>query len=75
MKKMKLPPLTAVIEEGEDGYFVATCPELDVMSQGKTRKDAEVMIGMNPSARLLTRFSQCLQPHLAIQVVGNYRLP
>lgn len=42
---MKLPPLTAVVEEGEDGYFVATCPELDVVSQGKTRQEAEVMIG------------------------------
>lgn len=40
----KMPPLTAVIEEGEDGFFVATCPELDVVSQGKTRRQAEAMV-------------------------------
>ena len=43
-RKPKLPPLTAVIEPGVDGYFVATCPELDVASQGKTRKEAEDMV-------------------------------
>ncbi len=43
-RKPKLPPLTAVIEPGVDGYFVATCPELDVTSQGKTRKEAEDMV-------------------------------
>ncbi len=41
---LKLPPLTAVIEPGVDGFFVATCPELDVVSQGKTRKEAENMV-------------------------------
>lgn len=40
---MKLPPLTAVIER-EDEWFVATCPELGVASQGKTIEEAEAMI-------------------------------
>lgn len=31
--------LTAVIERDED-WFVATCPEVDVVSQGKTVEDA-----------------------------------
>ena len=31
--------LTAVIER-EDDWFVATCPEVDVVSQGKTIEDA-----------------------------------
>jgi predicted RNase H-like HicB family nuclease len=43
-RKLKLPALTAVIEPGVDGFFVATCPELDVVSQGKTRKEAEDMV-------------------------------
>jgi predicted RNase H-like HicB family nuclease len=43
-RKPKLPPLTAVIEPGVDGYFVATCPELDLVSQGKTHKEAEEML-------------------------------
>jgi predicted RNase H-like HicB family nuclease len=30
---------TAVIER-EDDWFVATCPEVDVVSQGKTIEDA-----------------------------------
>ncbi|MEW5980095.1 MAG: type II toxin-antitoxin system HicB family antitoxin [Acidobacteriota bacterium] len=42
-QKPKLPALTVVIEPGVDGYFVATCPELEVVSQGKTRKEAENM--------------------------------
>lgn len=41
---MKLPPLTAIIERGEDGWFVATCPELDITSQGETPEHAEAMI-------------------------------
>ena len=40
---MKLPPLTAVIEKDED-WYVATCPELGVASQGQTIKEAESMI-------------------------------
>lgn len=40
---MKLPPLTAVIERDEN-WFVATCPELGVASQGKTIEEAEAMI-------------------------------
>lgn len=31
--------LTAVIERDDD-WFVATCPEVDVVSQGKTVEDA-----------------------------------
>jgi predicted RNase H-like HicB family nuclease len=40
---MKLPPLTAVIEKDED-WFVATCPELGVASQGHSIEEAEAMI-------------------------------
>ena len=40
---MKLPKLTAVIEkEGE--WYVATCPELGVASQGRDLDEAEAMI-------------------------------
>jgi predicted RNase H-like HicB family nuclease len=40
---MKLPKLTVVIEkEGE--WYVATCPELNVASQGRTFDEAEAMI-------------------------------
>jgi predicted RNase H-like HicB family nuclease len=41
--KLKLPPLTAVIEKDED-WFVATCPELGVASQGRSIEEAEAMI-------------------------------
>lgn len=41
---MKLPPLTAIIELGEDGRYVAICPELDIASQGETPEHAEAMI-------------------------------
>jgi predicted RNase H-like HicB family nuclease len=38
-----LPSLTAVI--GKDGnWYVSTCPELGVASQGKTRKEAYAML-------------------------------
>lgn len=40
---MKLPKLTAVIER-ENDWFVATCPELGVASQGRTIEEAEKMI-------------------------------
>lgn len=40
---VKLPKLTGVIER-EDDWFVATCPELGVASQGRTIKEAEQMI-------------------------------
>jgi hypothetical protein len=36
---MKLPKLSAVIER-EDDWFVATCPELGVASQGRTIEEA-----------------------------------
>ena len=37
---MLIPPLTAIIEQ--DGpWFVVTCPELDVVSQGSTAQEAE----------------------------------
>jgi predicted RNase H-like HicB family nuclease len=37
---MIIPPLTAIIEQ--DGpWFVVTCPELDVVSQGATAQEAE----------------------------------
>lgn len=37
---MELPRLTAVIEK-EDKWYVATCPELGVASQGRTNEEAE----------------------------------
>jgi predicted RNase H-like HicB family nuclease len=40
---MKLPKLTAVIEK-EGKWYVATCPELGIASQGHSLEDAEAMI-------------------------------
>ncbi len=40
---IELPSLTAVIQK-EGGWFVSTCPELGVASQGKTRKEAHAML-------------------------------
>ncbi len=40
---IELPSLTAVIQR-ENGWFVSTCPELGVASQGKTRKEAYAML-------------------------------
>jgi predicted RNase H-like HicB family nuclease len=40
---MKLPKLTAVIEK-EGKWYVATCPELGVASQGRSFEQAEDMI-------------------------------
>lgn len=40
---MKLPGLTAVIEK-EGGWYVATCPELGVASQGRSFEEAEAMV-------------------------------
>ena len=40
---IQLPSLTAVIEK-EGHWFVSTCPELGVASQGKTRKEAYSML-------------------------------
>ncbi|MEP6741308.1 MAG: type II toxin-antitoxin system HicB family antitoxin [bacterium] len=40
---MKLPKLTAVIEK-EGKWYVATCPELGVASQGKSFEEAEAMV-------------------------------
>ena len=40
---MKLPKLTAVIEK-EGKWYVATCPELGVASQGRSFEEAEAMI-------------------------------
>jgi predicted RNase H-like HicB family nuclease len=39
----KIPALTAVIEK-EGKWYVATCPELGVASQGRTVKEAHTMI-------------------------------
>ena len=40
---IELPSLTAVIQK-EQTWYVATCPELGVASQGKTRKEAHAML-------------------------------
>jgi predicted RNase H-like HicB family nuclease len=41
---MTPPKPTAVIEPGEDGWYVANCPELGIVSQGETPEHAEKMI-------------------------------
>jgi predicted RNase H-like HicB family nuclease len=43
MKRKLKVSLTAVIQRSEK-YFVALCPELDVVSQGKTVEEAKVNI-------------------------------
>jgi predicted RNase H-like HicB family nuclease len=40
---IKLPSLSAVIHK-ELGWYVSTCPELDVPSQGKTRNKVYAML-------------------------------
>ena len=40
---IELPSLTALIQK-EETWFVSTCPELGVASQGKTRKEAHAML-------------------------------
>ena len=40
---MRLPKLTAVIEK-EGKWYVATCPELGVASQGRSNQEAESML-------------------------------
>jgi len=40
---IELPSLTAVIQK-EEGWYISTCPELGVASQGKTRKEAYAML-------------------------------
>ena len=41
---LKLPKLTAVIEPGDDGWHVTSCPELGIVSQGETPERMEEMI-------------------------------
>ena len=40
---IELPSLSAVIGK-ENNWYVSTCPELGVASQGKTRKEAYAML-------------------------------
>ena len=40
---IEIPSLTAVIQKDE-AWYVSTCPELGVASQGKTRKEAHAML-------------------------------
>ncbi len=40
---IELPSLTAVIQK-EERWFVSSCPELGVASQGKTRREAYEML-------------------------------
>jgi predicted RNase H-like HicB family nuclease len=40
---IELPSLTSVVQR-ESSWFVSTCPELGVASQGKTRKEAHAML-------------------------------
>jgi len=40
---IELPSLTAVIQK-EEGWYISTCPELGVASQGKIRKEAYAML-------------------------------
>jgi predicted RNase H-like HicB family nuclease len=40
---IELPSLTAVIQKDER-WYVSSCPELGIASQGKTRKEAYAML-------------------------------
>ena len=40
---IELPSLTAVIQKDE-AWYVSTCPELGVASQGRTRKESYAML-------------------------------
>ena len=40
---IELPSLSAVVQK-EENWYVSTCPELGVASQGKTRKEAYAML-------------------------------
>lgn len=40
---IEFPSLTAVIQRDKD-WYVSTCPELGVASQGRTRKEAYAML-------------------------------
>jgi predicted RNase H-like HicB family nuclease len=40
---IELPSLTAVVQR-EARWYVSSCPELGVASQGKTRKEAHAML-------------------------------
>jgi predicted RNase H-like HicB family nuclease len=40
---IELPSLTAVIQK-DASWYVSTCPELGIASQGKTRKEAYAML-------------------------------
>jgi predicted RNase H-like HicB family nuclease len=40
---IELPSLTAVIQK-EEGWYVSTCPEFGLASQGKTAKEAHAML-------------------------------
>jgi predicted RNase H-like HicB family nuclease len=40
---IELPSLTAVIDK-DGGWYVSTCPELGVASQGRTKKKAYAML-------------------------------
>ncbi|MDZ4288000.1 MAG: type II toxin-antitoxin system HicB family antitoxin [Prosthecobacter sp.] len=58
-----LPNLSAVIDP--DGkWFVATCPELGIASQGSTRKEAQAMLGEAVSLWLECASAQEIKRHL-----------
>src|SRR5437867_3626657 len=59
---MKLPKLTAVIEPGEDGWYVANCPELGIVSQGETPEHAEEMIKADVRGHYMTDHLLCVRP-------------
>lgn len=44
MERMPLPLLSAIIEPEEDGWFVATGPELDLVTQGEESQHPAVML-------------------------------
>ena len=58
---MKLPKLTAVIER-EDDWFVATCPELGVASQGRTIEEAvELLLDDADEKEIERRLNRCVK--------------
>jgi predicted RNase H-like HicB family nuclease len=60
----KVPSLTAVIEK-EGKWYVATCPELGVASQGRTLKEAHSMVQEAVNLFLETASSEEIKRSLA----------
>lgn len=61
-----------IIEEGEDGYFIAKCPSLPgCISQGKTRKEASENIkdAINGYITSLKKHKEPIPPSIEEEVI------